>query len=128
MIVWMVILGLAAALGVVIFISEQQNRATFTQILTEGWIYFISAIGGDEDEPPALVKIGYSHRDPKLYRLPEIETMSPQKLEVLYSFHTSQPELVEHAIHTELASSRHHGEWFDRNAALAYIAHHKGEF
>lgn len=91
-----------------------------------GWVYFLSAVSSDE-ERPSPIKIGMTRRDPATERLPEIATMSPEPLRVLYSFFTERPEAEELRIHTELKKFRQHGEWFERYPTLMYIDSLKGE-
>jgi hypothetical protein len=88
-----------------------------------GWIYFLSAVGQDVDSP---IKVGMTHRDPTEDRLPEIRTMSPFPLRILYKYWTADPSGEEARIHRELGLFRRHGEWFDRDATLMFIDHQKG--
>lgn len=91
-----------------------------------GWIYFITPIKADEDDdPPTPIKIGRTNRDPEKDRLPEIETMSPFPLKLIWSFKTYRPELAERQIHKHLRPFRMHGEWFEREPTLAFIDHLK---
>lgn len=92
-----------------------------------GWVYFLSPVNGAEAEPPAPIKIGLTHRDPTRERLPEIETMSPTRLELIAVIPTYTPELLEKAIHQELKAFKHHGEWYDRDAVEAYLSNLRGE-
>ena len=125
-IVWFLILGAALGFGVRLGLETARYRATTRAAPQGGWIYFLSAVDGAEDDPPSPIKIGMTRRDPATARLPEIEAMSPQSLEVIYSFYASDPIRVEYAIHKELWQYRHHGEWFDRDAVMMYLDHIKG--
>ena len=115
----------ALLLGYVLWRQNSRQRAilggTARVVSTPGWVYFLSSVGGDEEDPPAPIKIGMTHRDPATYRLPEIETMSPKPLEILATIKAKQPELLERTIHQELIAFRHHGEWYDRDATLAWL-------
>jgi hypothetical protein len=81
-----------------------------------GWIYFIAGEGGP-------VKIGMSSHEPTSQRLPELRTMSPIPLKVVFKAPVDDRYKAERALHAELAPYRERGEWFDRDAALAYADH-----
>lgn len=96
-----------AALGA----AEPDSRA--------GWVYFAAGSEGP-------IKIGCTHRKPCQERLPELKTMSPIPLRIIYKQPTPDRFGDEARIHEELAAYRQHGEWFDRDATLYYIDHLKG--
>lgn len=116
---WAVVVGLlmvgAASLGTYHALRwpEEQDRS--------GWVYFLG--------PPAAtegpIKIGCTSRDPTADRLPEIRTMSPYPLRIVWKFWTPDRFKSERLCHEELAAYRLHGEWFDRDVALALIEHLK---
>lgn len=85
-----------------------------------GWVYFV---GGDEGP----IKIGMSQYEPTSQRLHELKTMSPIPLKVYYKQWVSDRFTFETRIHHELAESRLHGEWFDRDVALYYASVLRGE-
>lgn len=85
----------------------------------DGWIYFAGGHSGP-------IKIGMTSREPTQERLPELKTMSPTPLRIMYKFHADDRYAAERQIHDELAPYRQHGEWFDRDVALFYIDHLKG--
>jgi hypothetical protein len=76
-----------------------------------GKIYFI----GDGDLGP--VKIGFSGQSDLKLRLGQLQTASPNQLEVLGFFNGYMKS--EQKVHCLLASHRLCGEWFEREAALA---------
>lgn len=86
-----------------------------------GWVYFI---GGSQGP----IKVGFTRKEPTAERLPELQTLSPYPLRVMHSFRAVNARMAEAEIHDQLARYREHGEWFDREAALSYISHLKGEF
>lgn len=115
------IFALAAGLGLWIRLENDRTIAgTATGGETPGWVYFLSTIGGNVQDPPAPIKIGFTLRDP-FERLPEIETMSPGLLEVLDAIYCPVPRALEKLAHQQLEPFRHHGEWYDRDAALAWL-------
>lgn len=117
----LLVLG-GVALGFWIHYTERAPR----MLVATGWIYFISAKGGSHDEPPAPIKVGFTHRNP-MERLPEIERMSPDRLELIWCFKADYPEQAERAIHKELDYAHDHGEWYERDATLAFISFLRGE-
>lgn len=84
-------------------------------------MYFI---GGSQGP----IKVGFTRKEPTAERLPELQTLSPYPLRVMHSFRAVNARMAEAEIHDQLARYREHGEWFDREAALSYISHLKGEF
>jgi hypothetical protein len=84
-----------------------------------GWVYFLSG-------PNTAIKVGYTQRDPTVDRLPEIRTISPVPLRIIFKFRAPDVKAAEAAVHEQLKDHRLHGEWFDRDAALAYIDYLKG--
>lgn len=118
--VWAAIVAGCFMLGA--YLSWREHRRDASNHRTQpGWVYFLTPEGGAVSDPPAPIKIGMTHRDPYEERLPEIETMSPKPLEILLVVQASDPAQLERAIHKELAGSRLHGEWFDRQAVLAFL-------
>lgn len=113
MALWLIFLLLPVAAGVLIWHSERRQPI---QDGKDGWIYFIAG----EDGP---VKVGMSAYEPTRQRLPELSTMSPVPLRVVFKAQVPDRFEVERALHAELAPYREHGEWFDRDAALAYADH-----
>jgi hypothetical protein len=87
-----------------------------------GWIYFIS---NGEGTP---VKVGMSRYDPDEERLPDLQTGSPTMLHVLYKFQVSDRQRSERTIHQHLVQHKVHGEWYDRDATLAFISYLKGAY
>jgi hypothetical protein len=127
---WTVLLGLVALAALVAAYQSRGHRRAIVRsgsnpVRRPGWVYFLSPVDGAEDDPPAPIKVGMTHRDPAVYRLPEIETMSPKPLELIGTVATNTPELLERTIHAELAPFRRHGEWFDRDAVLAWLDDYK---
>lgn len=118
---WAVIVGLlivgAAALGTHTALRWPEGDDG------SGWVYFLSPPA--ETEGP--IKVGSTSRDPVQDRMPEIRTMSPYPLKIIWKFHTPDRFKSERLVHEELAAFRQHGEWFDRDATLALIDHLKGE-
>lgn len=109
-------------LGCAIYIADSRSHGPeSTQV---GWVYFISPIGGAVQEPPAPIKIGMTWRDPYNERLPELETGSAQQLEVLHAEQSHSPAELEKVFHRALEAFRVRGEWFDRDATLAFIDHY----
>lgn len=96
------------------------KRLSGSALHVGGWVYFITPTVSD-DERPAPIKIGMTRRDPAQDRIPEIFTMSPEPLMLLYSFYADLPEKREAEIHRDLAMFRLHGEWFERYPTLMYI-------
>lgn len=120
MTIGLIILALAVAAGVAIFISEKDKVPSPFRVDPSGWIYFICG-----EEGP--VKVGMTAFEPTRQRLPELSTMSPVPLRVYFKAYVPDRRLVERALHAELAPYREHGEWFDRDAALYFADHLKGE-
>lgn len=113
----------AAVVGMSMAIVHFRERRRVVMGTDRGYIYFLTRQGGEFDDPPAPIKIGMTHRDPENDRLPEIETMSPYPLQVLFSYSTQNPKLAEKLVHKQLAPYRMHGEWFEREPTLAFIDH-----
>lgn len=88
-----------------------------------GWVYFITA-AKRHDTP---VKVGMSKYEPSAGRLPDLKTMSPFPLRVIHKVKCVDRYATEAAVHEHLKDHRLHGEWFDRDATMMYIAHLKGE-
>lgn len=84
-----------------------------------GWVYFATGAEGP-------VKIGCTERQPCHDRLPELRTMSPIPLRIIYKVAVPDRYAAEAKMHDDLAAYRQHGEWFDRDATLYYIDHLKG--
>lgn len=80
-----------------------------------GWIYFVGA-----DDTP--IKVGMTSHEPTKQRLPELQTMSPKPLSIIWAFWTEDRFVAEEVWHKALDPWRLHGEWFDRDATLATIA------
>lgn len=123
--VWVVVPFLAVGAGLYMYRSQSSYRAMVVSREEGGWVYFLGAIGGENEDPPSPIKVGMTHRNPRVDRLPEIETMSPKPLELIYMFYDEWPKRREHLIHNELAPFRRHGEWFDRDAVMAWVENHK---
>lgn len=111
---------LAIAFGIWVYLDYGRTKPRIPAERS-GWVYFLSPVNGDEADPPSPIKIGLTHRDPVVDRLPEIETMSPERLALIYSYRTDTPQLDEARIHQELGFCRLHGEWFQRYPVLMYI-------
>lgn len=86
-----------------------------------GWLYFIGGKG-------TPIKIGLSKHDPAGERIADLKTMSPFPLRVIYKLEVQDRYAAERMAHEHLAPFRQHGEWFDRDATLAFISHLKGEY
>lgn len=123
MIICAFIVCVAIVLGVVIAVQEHRGTPGTAGGVEDrsGWIYF--ACGED-----TLVKVGMTSREPTVGRLPELSTMSPVPLRIVYKAFVDDRRKVERALHAELGPYRQHGEWFDRDAALAYADHLRGEW
>lgn len=119
---WAVVLGMVVLVGT--WYGSRSSWRGHKSGQSEGWVYFVTAPGNDE----APVKIGYTHRDPTADRLPELRTMSPFPLRIIFKFKAPDVRIAEKAVHRQLDAHRLHGEWFDRDATLAFIDHLKGEF
>jgi Meiotically up-regulated gene 113 len=78
-----------------------------------GLIYFIGAVTG-----PSPIKIGWTVRVDG--RIPALQTGAWEKLICHGMIPGTQAD--ELAIHAELEEHRVHGEWFERDAALAALA------
>ena len=120
----MIVVPVAIVVGCLLYKQYYSQQAVIRQRIAKiapGWVYFLSSVGGADEDPPAPIKVGMTRRDPAINRLPEIETMSPRQLEILAVIKTTRPELLENLIHKELKQFRHHGEWFDRDATLAWL-------
>jgi hypothetical protein len=120
------IFWLAVIVGAVLFglyLRRLENDATIVAV-DSGWVYFLSPHGGALQDPPSPIKIGSTYRDPYEDRLPEIETMSPVPLEVIYAFRCDNYKQVETALHRYFKPFHQHGEWFDRDPVLAWIDHY----
>lgn len=129
MIFWIIVLVLAMTAGVLLhWRDERRIEAAAVNVEPPGWVYFLTTVDGGEADPPDPIKIGMTHRDPATNRLPEIETMSPSKLRLIAAIKAEVPSLLERAIHNELKPYRHHGEWYDRDATLAWLDHYREEY
>lgn len=84
-----------------------------------GVVYFI----GPETDGP--VKIGYTANRDAERRLAQLQTGSAEQYVVLGTVDAGP--VVERAIHDLLAPHRQRGEWFERQAALAVLAHMKDQ-
>jgi hypothetical protein len=84
-----------------------------------GKIYFI----GSRSSGP--IKIGFSGQSDLKSRLSQLQTSSPEHLEILGSF--SGYLKNERKVHDFLALHRLRGEWFERDAALAVCNYFKTE-
>jgi hypothetical protein len=115
---------LAVAVGVCLAVRDTMGYHSRVDVYEDrrGWLYFVTP-QGIEDAP---IKIGMCHRDPTEERLPELRTMSPYPLRILYKLPVSDRYEYEAKVHHILAEHRRHGEWFDRDATLAFIDHLKG--
>lgn len=111
----------AVVLAVVLTVKNEPRPLKLTaREDRSGWVYFVAG-----DNTP--VKIGMCHAEPTQQRLPELKTMSPTPLRIMAKFRVDDRFEAERRIHTELADSRLHGEWFDRDVALYYASHLRGE-
>lgn len=119
MIVGVTVLALAVLIGLIIGHHEVQEHKQAERNARFGWIYFL----GGEEGP---IKVGMSQYEPTEQRLPELRTMSPVPLQIFYKAPVDDRFRVERALHSELAPYRQHGEWFDRDVALAWADHLKG--
>jgi len=81
-----------------------------------GWLYFI---GGSQPDSP--IKIGMSKNDPTAGRMPELQTLSPFPLKVMYKVEVADRYQAERDVHQHLEEFRLHGEWFERDAVLHFI-------
>lgn len=117
---------LAALVGAVIAavraIIQHERADIWEEADPSGWVYFVQAVG----QPDSPVKVGMTYRDPTEDRLPELRTMSPYPLRIIYKFHTEDRHQYEAKLHRILKPHRRHGEWYDRDATLALIDHLKG--
>lgn len=111
-------LGMTVAVAVVVRDQEYDDAPQDRS----GWIYFITA--ADHEDAP--VKVGMSYAEPCNGRLDDLRAMSPFPLRLLYTFWTSDRYEYEAKIHKVLNPHRRHGEWFDRDATLAFIDYIKG--
>jgi hypothetical protein len=79
-----------------------------------GWTYVVAG--------PRLVKIGKTD-DSLIARLSALASMSPEPLVLLALGSGSDLEI---ALHRKYAAMRHHGEWFEMDAARDLIAAYQG--
>ena len=118
-----VITGAGVALYHITLALKDLNREEIPD--RSGWIYFIGMKTPPEnDDGP--IKVGMSARNPGKERLPELRTMSPYPLRIIYKFYTEDRFEYERKIHKILEPQRQHGEWFDRDATLALIDELRG--
>jgi len=111
---WVIVVCLAILGGVAAAVRTVRGHPPLTPLkrTTGGYVYVLEPIEDeDPDGPERLVKI----------------CRMPADLRVVWSFYFTQPERVVAAIHSQLAEYRHHGDWYDREATLAFIDHLKGE-
>lgn len=83
-----------------------------------GWVYFTSAKEGP-------VKIGTSKDEPRMSQ--GVQEMSPFPLRILWKLHVKDRKSTEGFLHDHLAEWRLHGDWYDRDAALAFLSSLKDE-
>lgn len=121
MIVGVVLGVLALLVGVGFAVREvaQHEQLQEHEDDKSGWVYFV----GGKETP---IKIGMSQYEPSQQRLPELKTMSPEPLTILFKFFTNDRFNAEKVLHDQLAEHRLHGEWFDRDVCLYYIDHLRG--
>jgi hypothetical protein len=114
-----------ALVGLVIAYAERPRPVGVAEAAPDrsGWIYFV---GEPEGESP--IKVGMSSKEPSLSRFTELTTMSPVPLKIFFKAPVSDRYATEAALHRELGPYRSHGEWFDRDAALAWADHLRGEW
>jgi T5orf172 domain len=92
-----------------------------------GFVYFF----GHESTGP--VKVGFTSNKDVKYRLKQLQTGNPEKLEVLGTVPAYAQ--IERSLHRFLTPHGIRGEWFDREVALVLLrrldlkaSHHPGEF
>lgn len=124
---WAGVAGVMILIGIVIACREVHAalEGGDTVDAQAGWVYFVT---GGTDEMDTPIKIGMTHRDPAEDRLPEIRTMSPFPLRVIYKFRAPNAAEAEAKVHERLRNHRLHGEWFERDATLAFIDYLKGAY
>lgn len=86
----------------------------------EGWVYFLSAIGGDEAEPPSPIRLGTSYVDPSK-GIPEVINM-----DLVFSLKTEHPRQIEKMAHAALTRFKLRGEWYERGPTLMFIDYLQG--
>ena len=69
-----------------------------------GYVYII------RDETQHLIKIGVAKNPQK--RLAQLQTGSPNKLEIVKTIPSNQPFKLEKEMHNENASKHYRGEWY----------------
>lgn len=117
----MIVLSIALSIGVASYLASGTTPPSrSTNGGTPGWVYFVSPYAGAVQSPPDPIKVGFTHRDP-FKRLPEIETMSPRRLELIDAIYCPFPEELEKFVHEQLDRFRLHGEWFDRDVTLSWL-------
>jgi hypothetical protein len=114
---WFIFLILVALAGLVW--THYQHQQPLGEQDRSGWLYFIAAAAGP-------VKVGMSSHEPTAQRLPELQTMSPIPLKLLFKMYVHDRWEAEQRAHDALSEYRTHGEWFERDAALSYMDHLKG--
>jgi hypothetical protein len=116
MIEWEVIVAVSFIAGIVIFYYNSIRPEKVAQQDQSGWVYFI----GSKDDDYAPIRISLTQMDPKM-ELRMLQASSPQRLEVIHSFHCEQAPLVCAQIQEDLRAYHVHGDWYDRDAARAYL-------
>lgn len=82
-----------------------------------GWVYVVV-----NRAMPALVKIGYSTKDPVIRARELANTGSPHPYQVIYDALVDNPRLVESQVHEHLSKLREGREWFRCSASAARLA------
>jgi len=116
MIAWEGILAISVIAGLVIFYYRTLKPERAAERDHEGWVYFIGS-KNDEDAP---IRISITPQDPSL-ELRMLQASSPNRLELIHTFHCEQAPLVCAQIQEDLKAYHVHGDWYDRDAARAYL-------
>jgi hypothetical protein len=115
MIFWEVVIILSIVTGLVI--SYVRHRPKPVSYDHSGWVYFIGSKTNSEDAP---IRISITTMDPRM-ELRMLQASSPDKLEIIHAFHCTEAPLVCAQIQDDLKAYHVHGDWYDRDAARAYL-------
>ena len=101
----------AMALYAVVYVGHKVWRKRTTRHW--GWLYFIGGSRG-------AIKVGITKGLP-MDRLRALQTGNPTKLHLLHAEQVTDPAEAEGIAHTALTDYHVGGEWYEREATLAFI-------
>lgn len=114
------LIGVVLAIGFGVYVAVRDHKVGHQPRRSKGgWIYFAAA-----DEGP--VRIGSHEKEPTKQRCRELSD-SPVKLRIFFKFETPNVFIDERKIKYVLRDDHDHGDWYERDATLAYISHLRGE-